>query len=444
MSALTWTAIVSRCRREGFKGDDNVSDVVDWMRKRVDCITHNGEALEWEEVEAIGLKDRYGYDPDYKKGDGRTRNRAEHDVTIGADRHALDPTGGFKHAGQFFDEVRQTVVNHGKRPEALAKWEKAALSTYGSEGIGVDGGVAVPVEFQTRIREYTEAEGSLLPRTDRIPIGGNTVAMPVDENTDWDTAKGILPNPTAEAGTITQSKPDLKERRYVLRKESVLVPLTDELLDDAPAMGAYVTRKAGRKLDFVVGERILRGAGAGEALGVLNSDSLITVAKETNQTAATIMGTNVLKMLSRLVPQSIRNAVWLTTPEAIPELLALSIPGRDASGDPVTTWGGMLFVPSGLAIASGFALLGRPVLFSQHAAELGALGDLMLLDLSQYALVEKTGGVRSAQSMHLWFDQGVTAFRFTFRFDGAPWSESTISPRAGSNTLSPFVVLAAR
>jgi hypothetical protein len=46
--------------------------------------------------------------------------------------------------------------------------------------------------------------------------------------------------------------------------------------------------------------------------------------------------------------------------------------------------------------------------------------------------------------MHLYFDADATAFRATFRVDGQPKITSAISQAKGSNTLSPFIQLAAR
>ena len=56
----------------------------------------------------------------------------------------------------------------------------------------------------------------------------------------------------------------------------------------------------------------------------------------------------------------------------------------------------------------------------------------------------KSGGVRSDTSIHLWFDQNATAFRFVLRMSGQPWLSAAIARASGSNTLSHFVSLAAR
>ena len=90
------------------------------------------------------------------------------------------------------------------------------------------------------------------------------------------------------------------------------------------------------------------------------------------------------------------------------------------------------------------SLLGRPVMVSQHAEAFSSAGDVQLHDLSYYRTITKAGGIETATSMHLFFDAGATAFRVTFRMDGAPKLKAAISQSKGANTLSPFVRLGAR
>jgi hypothetical protein len=46
--------------------------------------------------------------------------------------------------------------------------------------------------------------------------------------------------------------------------------------------------------------------------------------------------------------------------------------------------------------------------------------------------------------MHVKFEEGETAFRFTYRTNGQPLWESALTPKNGTNTVAPFVVLAER
>jgi HK97 family phage major capsid protein len=79
----------------------------------------------------------------------------------------------------------------------------------------------------------------------------------------------------------------------------------------------------------------------------------------------------------------------------------------------------------------------------EHASTLGTVGDIALVDLSQYLLIDK-GGMNSASSIHVRFLNDEMTFKFTLRIDGQPIWNSALTPAKGSNTQSPFVVLATR
>jgi hypothetical protein len=72
----------------------------------------------------------------------------------------------------------------------------------------------------------------------------------------------------------------LGETTLKLHTLATLVPVTEELLEDAPAMGAYLNRKAPEKMDFKLSDAIVRGTGVGQPLGFLNSPALVTVSAE--------------------------------------------------------------------------------------------------------------------------------------------------------------------
>jgi HK97 family phage major capsid protein len=308
----------------------------------------------------------------------------------------------------------------------------AAASTFGNESSGTDGGFAVPPDFREAIFEKAFGEDSLISRTDQQPVSGNSLTFPTDMSTPWGSG-GITTFWTGEAAAVTQSKPISENVNIRLHKLSCLVPVTDELMDDAPAMGSYVSRKAAEKIDFRISDAIAHGTGVGQPLGFMNSAALITQAAEGSQVADTIVAGNVVNMLSRLPVQSRRTAVWLIHPDAEPQLPLMTI-----ANQPV------YLPPGGLSQSPFGTLLGRPVIPHQVCQTVGDLGDIMLVDLSQYLIALKAGGIKAQSSIHLWFDQGITAFRFDLRIAGQPWWSGTTASKNGSHTMSPFVSLAAR
>lgn len=351
-------------------------------------------------------------------------------------RATANGTLGFRHLGEFANSVRLAAVRGG---EIDARLRNAAVSTYGNEGSGADGGFAVPPDFRTEILSPVFNEDSLLAMTDRLQSSSNTLTLPTDSTTPWQTSGGIQSYWTAEAGVKTQSKPVLGETTLKLHTLATLIPVTEELLEDAPAMGAYLNRKAPEKMDFKVSDAIVRGTGVGMPLGFLNSPALVTVAAEAAQTADTINVQNLAKMWGRLPVQSRRTAVWLMHPDAEAQLPLMTL-----ANQPV------YLPPGGVSGNMYGSLWGRPVIPHQVAETVGDVGDVMLVDMKQYLTVTKTGGGRDANgiksdvSIHLWFDQDMVAFRFTLRVAGQPWWPAAISQRDGANTQSPYVVLAAR
>lgn len=244
---------------------------------------------------------------------------------------------------------------------------------------------------------------------------------------------------------MTQSKPVLKERELRLRKLTCLVPVTDELLEDSAAMNAYLPRKIGDKISFALDDALIRGTGAGEPMGVLNSGALVTQAKATNQADDTIQAGNIFSMYSRMYAPWRSGAIWIINQDCEPQLFTMAIGSKTASGGDQTGGGPIYLPPGGTMANSPFGiLLGRPVIPHQACETIGDLGDIFFVNWSQYMAAVKAGGLDLQRSIHLWFDQGTTAVRATFRADGQPAMASTISPRDGSNTMSAFVTLAAR
>lgn len=347
---------------------------------------------------------------------------------------------GFTNFGEFCSAVRKGVTNPGNMDQRLI--QNAAASTYGSEGAGADGGFAVPPEWRAEIMAAVEGEDSLMARCDQQTVSGNSITFPVDETTAWQTTGGILTYWDTEAAAMTQSKPSLKDLTLKLNRLSCLVPVTEELLEDAPAMAGYVTRKAGEKLAFKVNDAIINGTGAGQPLGIMNAPCKVQVSKIGSQVADTIHAKNIVTMWSRLPAASQRNAVWLVNQDCLPQIYQLGFAVTD--GTTTNVGAGALYMgPGQMQNAPSGSLLGRPIVVTEACAAIGDVGDIILADMSKYLLAKK-GAMKADTSIHLWFDQNITAFRFVMRMNGQPWLSAAIARKNGSNTLSHFIYLEAR
>jgi len=378
-------------------------------------------------------------DPDdiVDQGDGGAGNRPPRRRKIAPTPR--DPSTAGTHGFRSFGEFAQSVKNAVRAaPGSIdPRLTMNAPTTTSTEGTGADGGFAVPPDFRTAITAKVMGVDSLLARTDQLTSASNSITLPKDETTPWQSTGGIQAFWEGEGSQIAQSKVALDQTTIRLNKLTALVPVTEELMEDASALSTYINRKAPEKFDYKIQNAIINGTGAGQPKGILASDALVEVAKESGQVADTVLAQNITNMWARMYAPSRSNAIWLINQDVEPQLDYLQMPGTNPTAP--------LYMPAGGLSASPFATLkGRPVVPVEACKTLGDAGDIILADLTKYMTAMKTGGIRQDVSMHLWFDYDTLAFRFIMRMAGLPWWGSAITPANGSNTLSCFVSLAAR
>jgi HK97 family phage major capsid protein len=349
-----------------------------------------------------------------------------------------DPKRGFRSMGDFLKSVygAAMVQTGGGAIDKRLVIGAAAPSTFAGEGAGQDGGFLIPPEFSKEVFTFSMGDQALLQYTDEVNVTGNSMGFPRDETTPWGT-NGIRAYWQGEAGAGAAGKPVLGLNTLRLKKLMALVPVSDEMLEDAVALNSYLPKKMGQSIQWKANESILFGAGNGQPAGALVAGgAVVTVAKDSGQAANTLTALNLANMIARLPEGSFPNAVWIINNDVLPALFTLTL-GNYPIYLPAGTAGGIQNSPYG-------TLLGRPVLVSQHANTFSSQGDVILVDLRYYQTITKAGGIQLATSMHLYFDADAAAFRTTFRMDGQSKITAPIAPAKGSNKLSPFVQLAAR
>lgn len=317
-----------------------------------------------------------------------------------------------------------------------------------NESVGADGGFLVQTDFVNELLTRTYESAVLASRVRRIPIttqSNNMSINGVDETSRKDGSRwgGVRAYWADEAETKTGSQPKFRRINLKLSKLIGLCYVTDELLQDAPAMESYMSQAFQDEFAFKIDDAILRGTGAGQPLGIFNSPAKIAVPKETSQAAASILFANVRKMRSRLWARSRANSIWLINQDAEEQLQAMYIGFRNVAGTE-NVGGAPVYMPAGGVSGNGFdTLYGRPVIPIEQADTLGQEGDLSLVDMSQYLMIDK-GGIQQATSIHVRFVNDETAFRFVYRVDGQPMWNSALIPYKGTITQAPFITLAVR
>lgn len=345
-----------------------------------------------------------------------------------------------------FGEQLRAAMDQAKDPytrhEKLDKCQVMMRAATGlSEQVASDGGFLVQTDFAAELLKRTYETGMLVSKVRKIGISQNANGLKMnmlDESSRANGSRygGVQTYWENEADQITASKTKFKPVEWRLNKMVAAYYATEELLQDVPALGSVVSGFFAEEFAFKLDDAILRGDGAGKPLGILSSNALVTQTKEGSQTAATIVLNNITKMRSRLWARSRGSSVWLINQDCEPQLNILSLTVGNNSYP-------VLMPATGISGAPYDTMFGRPVLPIEHCETLGTKGDILLLDLSQYLLVDK-GGINSAASIHVRFLFDEQCFRFTYRVGGQPMWDKTLTPFKGTATQSPFISLETR
>ena len=312
-----------------------------------------------------------------------------------------------------------------------------------NESVPSEGGFLVQQDFSNDLLQEVFATGILASRCRRQPISGNANSIKingVDETSRASTRYGgIIGYWEDEAAEKTASKPKFRKIELSLKKLIGLCYATDELLDDAAALEAFIRTAFVGEFGFLLDDAIINGTGAGQPLGVLNAGSLVSVDKETGQTAATVVAENIVKMYSRRFAGQTGNYAWFYNQNIEPQLFTMSLA--------VGTGGVPIYMPpGGLSDAPYGRLLGLPAIAIEQAATLGTVGDIILANFQNGYILAEKGGIKADMSIHTRFIYDESCFRFVMRVDGQPVRASALTPYKGGATAtqSHFIALASR
>ncbi len=360
-----------------------------------------------------------------------------------------EASGQFSHFGEYLFKVREAAVTPFAADERLSPMAAAPGMRTDVDSLG---GFLIPDQFSDRILEKMYNTGELLNRVKSdgfyTSLSGNTIKLPrVDESSraDGSRAGGVRGYWVGETNSLTDSKPKVGEMTLTLHKAAALGYVTDEMLEDATATGAFLERLLTQELIFTVENAIVNGDGSNKPLGLIAANCGIEVTKMTNQTADTVWGDNLTAMWARMFAPLRSTSVWLVNQSVEPFLFSATLAGR--FGSETTAVDGIpLYYPAGSLLNQGKygILMGRPVIPVEYTKAVGTVGDIILWDPASYVLVDKAGGPQSASSIHVQFLTNQTTFRVTYRVDGQPTWDTPLTPNDAGDTLSPIVKLAAR
>jgi len=358
--------------------------------------------------------------------EGTGRKTEAQNVFVGKDQAEDDPKRGFVDMADFALSVKAAL-----RPGA-GSVESRLMPLAATDMIARGGETSfeVPVEFRNAVWNIVTDEPDVFNLMQPEPTNQGTVEIPKDITTPWG-ADGVKAYWGAEAGQMSASNLPTESNYIPMHELYAFVVAGENLLEDAPRLSQRLTTGAGTAISWAASDAFINGDGVGKPLGIYKSGALVSVAKETSQTADTIATENISHMRSRIT--SLRNSFWLANSDALPQLEKMTIGDFPVFVDPTK---GYRYEPDGI-------LRGRPIYFSEHCKALGDKGDVYLIDPKGYAAFSK-GGPKYAESIHLYFDYNKKAFRWLIRVGGMPYMNNTIARNNGSNAKGFFIAIADR
>ncbi len=339
--------------------------------------------------------------------------------------------------------INMAPEHRAKMMESMAS--QIAVKAGLFESSGVEGGALIPQQFIAQLQMIPLELFDVANYCNRIPVGSPVVNIPRINDTTHATNVfgGIQVYWQQEGVALNQVQPAFGTVSLTSKKLTGFTEVTNELLaDSAISVDTLLTSLFRQAMAWFLNKAIIRGSGVGEPLGLLNAlDSnsvgpVLSVAKETNQVAATLVYANIVKMWSRLYPMWRPRSIWLANPDVQPQLQQLALT--------VGVAGSAAYLPAnGLAGQPFETLFGRPILYTEHCSTIGTQGDIILGDFTQYLIGDRQQ-MTMAVSEHYAFNTDQTAFRLTQRLDGKPWMTAALTPANGTSKLTSFVVLDAR
>lgn len=322
---------------------------------------------------------------------------------------------------------------------ALRSFKKTLRNAL-AERVPSEGGFLVPETLRSEILMVALENAIVRPRARVIPMDSLRVPYPTIDDTSHTSSVygGVIGFWTEEAAALQASQPAFGRIVLEAKKLTGYTEIPNELLQDAvEALDQWFSEMFPLALAWFEDIAFISGDGVGQPQGYLNSPCSVTV---TRAGSTKVQFADIAAMYPRMLPSSLRTAVWVCSPDVIGQLLQLVLGtlGTNAVAPPL--WLQAVNGEASATLAPDYLLLGRPLFVTEKHPALGSQGDMAFVDFGYYLLGDRQS-MQVSSSEHYKFANDLTAFRVVERLDGRTWIQSAITPENGGSTLSPVVLL---
>lgn len=314
----------------------------------------------------------------------------------------------------------QKLIGSLKVAKALAtgKWDEETKAIVGQgETVAADGGALVDNDIIADIYRIAMETSMVASKVAERPIGEGYNVMQIRQlnqsNATPADYQGVSLSVVAEGAVITPDKVAFKMGTASVNKLAALFSATSEIEQDTPGLMGYISGIVGEAFGMKLDDEILHG-----------TDSLLTPLVGDASTAK-IGVTTVLPTAAQLTGLYLGNinpsaAEWYMSTEAYEKIMRV----MDASGRP-------LLQPS-YAVAAYGTILGRPINLVPAMKNTASDGAILFADMGRSYILGTKGGVRFANSIHLYFDTDQSAYRWVLRVAGLPQKATALTKADGT------------
>jgi HK97 family phage major capsid protein len=381
----------------------------------------------------------------------RTLNTLQERITV-TPAALSDPTNrfGYTSDNQFLIDVTNAYTSVGVSDRLQTVLNAVGDDEY-SAGDWKAAGVFIPEGFLNQIIRMTPEDDQLLGRMTSVPMSVPSLNIPaaVDKNHSTSYTGGTRVYRTAETRTTTKSRDTFEK---VKMEASELVgesAVTKELLRySSISIPALIQNSQSLAMKYKRQDEIIVGDGQGKYLGFLNPANLAlkSVQRKVSQATGDIInGRNILEMKKHV--WGYNEAVWVFNHDLFEEIAQLHIESDNNAG--------IIKMYSPETGDTPERLLGRPIVWTEFmpGIQSGQDGNIhsewgdsnygnhfaACVNMSVYY----HGQLYSDQavSAHVRFSEREEVFQFVTADDARPSWLTSLTPKRGVTTRSPFVAL---
>jgi HK97 family phage major capsid protein len=346
-------------------------------------------------------------------------------------------TNSKTYRGMFYGNERASLdkadfesFNEFMELAASGKYEPRLEKRTFMEKDGPGGGYSVPSETAAIIVDRSLEQEIVRPRAQVWPMKSESLAIPSwdNDNRTEHIYGGFNGTWLGENQESTVQTGKLRLKTLTAHKLGIHTEASRELLQDGIGFGEQISMGLSGAMGFYLDQAFLTGSGVGRPKGVINSPSRINVVRNTTG----IDYNDVTSMFGRLHPGCHQNACWIMNYQLLPRMMKMKDDSSAIIWSPIHSYGIAGPIPT--------ALFGREIIWTEKLPGVGHTGDVVLADLSQYAIGMRQELVIERSNAPGW-TRDVESFRAILRVDGDALWKNPITPANGDETLSWAVCL---